>query len=467
MALNEFLLSFEDATKKLESTKGVVRIVSHIDCDGICSASILSCALARKNIKFGLSIIKQVTKEALLELKKEQYDLIIFSDLGSSSKDMILQILCDKQIIILDHHQTQEGKSDNLVEINPLLFGVDGNKEISGAGVCYLFSKLLDEDNRDLSYLAIMGAIGDVQENKGFSGVNSMILNDAKDKLKVISGLRIFGTQTRPIYRVLEYSTEIYIPGVTGSEIGAIKFLEDLGIPIKAKDKVRRLIDLNDEEMKILIEAIVVKRASYVDNPQDIIGPVYLVSSEPDGFPTKDLKEFSTLLNACGRLGKSSLGIGVCLGDKESKKEAFKLLEDYKIEILNGLNWFYDAKKQGRIIEKDYFVIINAEEYIRDTMVGVLASILSRNNVFSSGKVIIAMAHTLYDSTKISSRVAGIKKSELDLKLILDSICQGLGGQGGGHQNAAGAIIPQEKEEEFILRAQEYFSKLSVEQKQV
>lgn len=466
MTIDEFLSSFESAIKKLESTKGTLRVVSHLDCDGLCSASILSAALKRKNIRFGLSIVKQLTREFLLELKLEEYELIIFSDLGSSNKDLILEILPDKQIIILDHHQVQGGLSENLIEINPLLHGLDGGKEISGAGVCYLFSKLLDSQNRDLSYIAIIGAVGDMQENKGFVGLNSLILEDAKDVIDVTSGLRIFGSQTRPIYKVLEYSTEVYIPGVTGSEIGAIKFLEDLAIPIKNKDKIRKLIDLSKEEMQRLIEAIVVQRSSSVKNPQDVVGPVYLLAKEPDGAPTKDLKEFSTLLNACGRLGRSSLGIGVCLGDKESKQEAFRLLEDYKIEILNGLNWFYDARKQNKIIEKEEFVIINAEEYIKDTMVGVLASILSRSNVFSAGKIIIAMAHTVYDSTKISCRVVGPRKEDINLKAILSQICQGLGGQVGGHDHACGAIIHQDKDDEFISRVQEYFNKVSVTQKE-
>lgn len=467
MTIDEFLSSFESAIKKLESTKGILRVISHLDCDGLCSASILSAALKRKNIRFGISIIKQITREFLYELKLEEYELIIFSDLGSSSKDLIMEILPEKQIIILDHHQVQEGLPENLVEINPMLHGIDGGKEISGAGVCYLFSKLLDLQNIDLSYIAIIGAVGDMQENKGFVGLNSLILEDAKGVIDVTSGLRIFGSQTRPIYKVLEYSTEVYIPGVTGSEIGAIKFLDDLAIPIKNKDKVRKLIDLSKEEMQRLIEAIVVQRSPLVKDPQDVIGPVYLLAKEPDGVPTRDIREFSTLLNACGRLGKPSLGMGVCLGDKESKQEAFRLLEDYKIEILNCLNWFYDARKQNKIIEKEEFVLINAEEYIKDTLVGVLASILSRSNVFSQGKIIITMAHTVYDSTKISCRVSGVKKKEVNLKEILNAICLGLSGQVGGHQSAAGAIIPQEKDEEFILRVQEYFSKVSVTQKDI
>lgn len=462
MALEDFLSSFEAALKKLEETKGVVRVVCHLDCDGLCSASILCVALNRKNVAFSLSIVKQITKEVLEELRLENFGLLIFSDLGSSSKDLILEVLGDRQIIILDHHHLKGGAADNIIEINPLLFGLDGGKEISGAGVAYLFSLLLDPQNSDMSFLAIIGAIGDMQENRGFVGINNMILATTFDTIEIREGLRMFGVQTRPIHKVLEYSTEFYIPGVTGSELGAIKFLEDLQIPIRSKDRLRKIIDLSSDELKRLVEAIIIQRSTGSQNSLDILGPVYTLSKEQEGTPTKDLREFATLLNACGRLNKPTLGIGVCLGDKEAKKEAFLLLEDYKIEILNSLNWFYEARKSNKIIEKEYFVIINAEEYIKDTLIGTLASILSKSKVWPDGKIIIAMAHTIYDSTKISCRVAGIRNKDVNLKEILSTICDGLLGQVGGHQGAAGALIPQEKDEEFISRVQDYFSKITV-----
>ena len=70
-----------------------------------------------------------------------------------------------------------------------------------------------------------------VKENNGFkSELNNLILEDAINagKLEIAIGLRTFGMQTRPINKVLEYTTDPYIPGVTGSESGAKKFLEEL-----------------------------------------------------------------------------------------------------------------------------------------------------------------------------------------------------------------------------------------------
>ena len=52
--------------------------------------------------------------------------------------------------------------------MNPHLFDIDGSTEISGAGVVYLFCKALDGKNKDMAHIAIVGAIGDIQEDKGF-----------------------------------------------------------------------------------------------------------------------------------------------------------------------------------------------------------------------------------------------------------------------------------------------------------
>ena len=94
-----------------------------------------------------------------------------------------------------------------------------------------MFAKSISKDCEKLAHLAIIGAIGDVQETKGeLKQLNKEILQTAVKKgfLKVKKGIRLFGMQTKPLHKVLEYSTDPYIPGVTGSESGAIQFLHQI-----------------------------------------------------------------------------------------------------------------------------------------------------------------------------------------------------------------------------------------------
>ena len=80
--------------------------------------------------------------------------------------------------------------------------------------------------------------------------------------------------------------------------------------------------------MKKLITGVIMKRLGET-KPDDMLGNVYILPHE-DEESNKGRKEFATLLNACGRLGRASFGIGACLGDKKIKQQAIRSLGDYK-----------------------------------------------------------------------------------------------------------------------------------------
>lgn len=464
---DSFIAAIDSAVERFrELDDSPVRIVSHLDSDGIASASILIKALKREDRKFSLSIVKQIDQDLLESLKREEYQILFFVDLGSGYLNNIGQYLQGKKVFILDHHKPEEIPTE-VVHVNPHLFGIDGGSEISGAGVVYFFVKKLDERNMDLAHLAVIGAIGDIQEKKGFLKLNDKILADAVSmgKMVVKKGLSMFGMQTRPIHKVLEYNTSPYIPGVTGNETGAIRFLEEIGINIKENGQYKKLIHLDDEDMKKLVTAIILRRIGSEDKPEDVLGPIYILTEEDDEVPTKDAKEFSTLLNATGRLNKSSLGIGTCLGNKRIKDEAINLLARYKKEIIGSLDWFYKNRKSDRILERKGYVIINAEDNVRDTLIGTLASILAKSNIYQEGTIILGLAHTLEGDTKVSIRCAGLRENDVDLRQIIMNIAKKINAMGGGHKEAAGAIIPQDKETEFIKVAEEMLSKVVIEEK--
>ncbi len=454
----EFLMGLSEAADKLVATRGTIRILSHADCDGITAASILIKALKKLNRNFVVSFVRSLTSEVLKEISLEDYKIVIFTDLGSGNLENISKILNERDIFIFDHHQINDFPFDG-IHINPLNYGVNAENGISAAGVVYLLTKIIDSRNKENAYLAIIGAIGDMQEYKGFTGLNKMILEDAKDLVELKLGLRVFGSQTRSLHKALEYSTEMFIPGVTGNERGAINFLQRLDIDIQEKNgKYRKLVNLSIDEMKRLVSAIILKRFETEKNAEDVLGNVYLLKGENDEDITKDLKEFSTLLNATARLNKAGIGLGVCLNDKEMKEKASELLSNYKIEIINSLNWFYKNRNSKNVIEKDKYVIINAEEYVKDTLIGTIASIISKSGIYKEGIIIIAMAHTIDGFTKISTRVVG--NTTINLRNILVNIINKIGGESGGHDMAAGALILQEKDEEFIGEVKNYLGRL-------
>ncbi len=444
------------------SQSQVIRIVSHLDADGISSCSILIKALIRANRPYVVSIVQNIDEPLIQTLLAEPHKYVAFTDLGSGQFLILKEKLKEKNIFIFDHHELESAEeAENIIHVNPHFFGIDGSREISGAGVTYLFAKALDEKNKDMAHIAVIGAIGDVQEASGFEKLNSEILNDAVEagKIKVVPGLKVFGAQTKPLYKLLAHSTQYKISDVTGSESKAIQFLQQIGISPKEGSRWRMLDDLDEEEKKTLVTEIIMRRLNE-KQPEAIIGPTYILSDEEKQSPLRDAKEFSTLLNACGRMDKAELGIGVCLNDKKLKVKAIEHMADYRKEIVRAMNWFEENYNTNKLIKGKNYVIINAEDKIMHTMVGTVASIISKSNYLENGMLVLSMARMGDGNTKASLRMCS-DESEQDLRSIISRIAEKVNGTAGGHTGAAGAVIKTEMESQFIEDAKAEFEKIS------
>jgi len=443
-----------------------IRVVSHLDCDGITSAAIIIKALNRMNRKYALSVVQQLDEKQIYALSREDYKNFVFTDIGSGQISRLTEALSGRRIFILDHHETEGAKSERLFHINPHCFEIDGSNNISGAGVVFLFARALDQKNEDLAHLAIIGAIGDVQEENGFSEINSFILSIAEKKGKLLrkKGLRIFGTQSRPIHKLLEQSSDFVINGVTGSESGAVQFLQSIGVsPTDNNGRWRKLSALSESEMQRLVTALILARGGE-ENPESIKGDTYILPDEKEDSVFRDAKEFSTLLNACGRMGRASFGIGACLGDVRAKQQALNTLAEYKKEITRALRW-YEANKDIAI-RGENFLVINAGGNVSPTIIGTMSSIIAKSGELKPGTLIIAMAQNYDGTTKISARVAGNGRApDIDLRELLKRIIGNSEGEAGGHKNAAGAVIPTSKEADFINSAISILQQMALEEK--
>ncbi|MCK5283351.1 MAG: DHH family phosphoesterase [Nanoarchaeota archaeon] len=441
----------------------IVKVVSHLDSDGLCAASIIIKLLHYLDMKYSVSIIPQLNKKIIKEISNENYNVFLFCDLGSGVLNEISNLFNERKVFILDHHKPEEDLlSKDIVQVNPHLHGISSSREISGAGVAYLFSREVDDRIKKMSPIAIVGAIGDVQEDNGFSKLNNEILEDAitEKKIRVEKGIRFFGYQSKPLHKVLEYCSELDIPGVSDNENGAMKFLE--GLKIYRNGEFRRLNDLNDNEMDVLVEGILSKIGNGIKEEEIMWNNYVLLDEEKDNM--REAREFSTLLNACGRINKASIGIGACLGDKKMKKKALGCLSEYRGEIMKAMEWFNANRKTGNVIEKDNYMIINAKDKVLGTIIGTMASMISKSNSIKEGMYIMSMAHLIDGNTKISIRIKG-NREDVDLRGIVKEIIGKIKiGEYGGHKYAAGALVPSEKENEFLDAAREVIENRSLEE---
>ena len=160
---------------------------------------------------------------------------------------------------------------------------------------------------------------------------------------------------------------------------------------------------------------------------------------------TPILQPLSALMNACGRLGHADVALSFCMGSKKAKATAESIYSLYKHQIISGLNWISMNKK----IEEEGYVIINAHDKIKDTIIGTLTSILALSFVYPANTIIIGMASTEDRKIKVSARIVG-SKDNINLKSILETPTELVGGECGGHKRAAGCFIPSGKENTFI-----------------
>ncbi len=426
-----------------------IMVVSHLDADGLTSAAIILKTLQREGIIYNLRVVQTVDQKVVDELKNVSEKKIIFVDIGSGQLELIKQ-LEDKEILILDHHEPSVKDYGGILHYNPHDFDLDGSNEISGAGTTYFYSRMLNEKNTDLAYLAIIGAIGDVQEHNGFIGLNKIILDEAvqSGKLKVKKGVKLFGAQTKNIVSLLTYNQDLALKGITGSEQAVINFLKELNIQYEEEGRIKKYIDLKEEERQRLISAMIIKR-SHLENPNEIIGYYYSLTEEKRGSPLKDAREYATLLNACGRMDAASIGIAACMGNEEMKRKAIAVQKEYKRAIGQAINWYKQNKNTEKIKNEGKYIIIDGRNIIKAEIIGTLASIVSRMEEIKENTFIISIADADEENYKVSIRIKG-EQNNYDLRSIMTKIAEKSNSQAGGHTNAAGALVPKKNIEEFL-----------------
>jgi len=456
----EFLDSAAEAAKAISETvkeNGLIYVFSHLDADGVAAGGIIGKTLFRLDARFRVRITQWIDEKIMGEILSEKPQLIVFADFGSGYLDLLKEKLADFKIIILDHHQVTGEGSTNIVHVNPHLHGIDGSRDVSGSGVAYFAAKAVNEGNVDLASIAVIGALGDLQDKydqRMLGGLNERIVEDATKTglLTVEKDLIFFGRETRPIHKTLASTTNPFIPGISGEEDKSLAFLASVDIKPKLGEKWRALRDLSEDEKKRLCSAL----ADYMLSKSlhyevtNLIGHVYILNHEESWTPLRDGREFAVLLNATGRMDKPSLGVSICMGDRGSAlEEANKVLEEYRRTINKYLGWILEKPERMKELENIY--VVYGENFMNDKIIGAISSILS-TSLPSPEKPLIAYANVSEEGiAKFSARTIDIVTNKgLNLGNNMQVAAEKCQGNGGGHNIAAGAQVPLEKVNTFI-----------------
>ncbi len=423
--------------------------------------SIMAMALKRMGARFSLRTVSDLNSSVVEKMKADGRDFYVITDLGGGWASHLRKALGDKWVII-DHHEITEEEiltDDGGQILNPWKFGIDGGREVSAGGMAYMVASALDFKNRDLSAIAVVSAVADRQDQgdkKSFFGLNAEILKTAQSLGLVSVDLDIIltGREARPVHEALAYTLFHYIDGLTWNTEACYLLLKNAGIKLKDDgSRWRALAEFSQEEKSTIVEAV----AKFVDSSDkrvsdilldDFIGYVYTLSREDKRSQLRDAREFSTMLNACGRIGKAGVGIAMCMGDRNMALSAGEeIMNKYKMTLRNNISTIFSEK--WRLADDGKTTFVNGDGILEEGMLGAVSTMLSGSPSLR-GRLLFVRTLAKEGSYKFSSRKCLDCKSQANLGVIMRQCSNALNGAGGGHSAAAGCSIPSYALDDFI-----------------
>ena len=420
-------------------------------------------AIKEAEKKIEVIFAKKMDPETIKRIQDDSSSLIWICDLGSGYKGQ----MCKDRLLITDHHvpdnnghpksqnatQTKLWFTFNILEINPINYGLEGSTEGCGSTVTYLVAKVMDDANIDLAQLGVVGACGDMQDQpiRGLVGINAVALDDAVSNGDVLveEDLKFFGRETRTVINYLKYSNNPTIPELSDNGVGCSRLLKALDVPIKDGGTFRTWNDLTSDE-KSRITDFVLSRLNGEEQSR-AYGHAYTLPKYPRHTEYRDAKEFATMLNSCGRYDDPETGMEICVARQDAGKELLDKAKRRRSEHTENINRCTQLVLEKCLVKTcggiQYF---HAHDSISETVVGiVVGSILSRD---SNRYEMPMMGFVDTDEgVKVSARAdRSLVNRGLDLSAVMSISAEHVGGYGGGHNIAAGATIPKGMEKRFL-----------------
>lgn len=369
-----------------------VEVYAHHDADGIAAASILCQALIRAGIGFHLRIRSRLAPEDVNGSSD-----ILLCDFGSGMRQL------SDDVMVVDHHVAH---FNGPYHVNPRLFQIDGDAELSSAGAAYFVAQHMG-DNRDLAGLALVGMIGDAQ---ACIGKNHEICSEAiaNGFITPRRGLRLPG---RDLFDRLFSAHAPYLPGISGDEGAAAA----VAAPCSDGDTT----DLDCLLSRLILE--IAPHASF-----QVMDAVYGDTYELEREIVHDAHTLSVLVDACGQAGKPGLAASLCMRSRDQLDDAWEVTRTYRLRVIESIRSIKVREASAGIYE-----ISDAS-----TLRGV-ANALMQGGGHTTPVAVIARTGEFY---KISMRCT--QQSGINAELLTRKITEDCGGSGGGHRLRAGAMIP-------------------------
>jgi hypothetical protein len=139
-----------------------VQILHHNDADGLSSGAILTRAFERKGFDVHRVCLEKPYPAVLEKVFDEKDRLIVLTDFAGRIAPQISDLNHGRNLVlILDHHKAERPTDNRVHLLDPEVFGLRGDRDITASTTCYVFACTLEPENQDLASIATIGAVGD------------------------------------------------------------------------------------------------------------------------------------------------------------------------------------------------------------------------------------------------------------------------------------------------------------------
>lgn len=411
-----------------------VRLLAHYDGDGTSAAIILAKALERKGIKYHLGYIKSLDGESFRKrIEEEKGVFTVIVDAGSDQAQYISDV---ENIVILDHHFYTKSTVACL-NINARDYDVNGTREACGATMAFLMALAIDEENRDMLPFFLSGVIADKQDIGGLEGLNRKIMDEYGRNARKSRSLNFEGQN---LLDSITYSTDPFFKDLTGYPENVTEFLKSLEI-----DPKKKFDDITEDQKRSLSAALSVSMLSQGVGTEALkYLEADIVSFDGIEFTSK---EISSIVDGNSKMGMNSLSVQYFLGDDSVKGEVISNWKMFKTKLID---YIYRALKDTyEESSVRYFYAPESE------MAGSISGIMMLYLLDQEKPLVGFSVNT--ENTKVSGR--GTRKMVsrgLNFSIIMKECSREVGGNGGGHDIAAGAVIPRGSEKQFVSLVNRY-----------
>lgn len=409
-----------------------IHVFSHYDADGVAAASILAVMLQRLGKEFQVSTLPVLNDVTFAALEADVSKCILMSDMGASYIPRLEAL--DKDVIVLDHHKTDHDSS-RVIYANPHLYGIDGMTSACGSTMALLLAVTVDDNNWDLSRIAMAGIAGDRQHVNGVSGLNVPLLQEAERRgfVKRVKGSLV---PSGPLAKSLYMSTDPFIRDVTGDQGAVSAILKEAGL-----DGSRLSSSLNEDELTRLSSLIAV-RLTLQGVDAGVMREVCRDRYTLEGLNT-DAESMADILNSCGREGLGGLAIGYFLGDEDCLLRAVNTNDAAKNRIAESVS----ALAANGLTQMEHI------QYFDSTLTGSTGIVCGIAMQYLGDRMKPTVGYNTQNEgrTNVSTRGMWCQLDNgVDLAVAVREAAESVGGNGGGHRIAAGATFPNGKEKEFL-----------------